>query len=163
MHILNIYKINCIWDTCTCTQNISRGAAYICSSLINSMQNAICQLHCRRPHVCPEMDQVENSNPRRLPWPRLHRLQYRASRSPAASPLTQTPGKKMGRTLTIESCCTDLLNNASMPVCILLKLSSFVFLVVSHAIKSTSFFSSQFCLFQGGNTSVVLTNLVPFK
>lgn len=49
MHILNIYKINCIWDICTCTQNISRGAAYICSSLINSMQNAICQLHCRRP------------------------------------------------------------------------------------------------------------------
>lgn len=48
MHILHVYIINCIWGTRTCTQGISRGAAYICSSLINSMQNAICQLHCHR-------------------------------------------------------------------------------------------------------------------
>lgn len=48
MHILHVYTINCIWGTCTCPQSISRGAAYICSSLINSMQNAICQLRCHR-------------------------------------------------------------------------------------------------------------------
>lgn len=48
VHILHGSTVNYIWGTCTCTQSISRGAAYICSSLINSMQNVICQLHCHR-------------------------------------------------------------------------------------------------------------------
>lgn len=111
-------------------------AAHICFSLI-----VMCTvISFSRPHVCPEMDQVQNSNPSKFPCPCLHRHQYSASRSPAASPLTQTPGKKMG---TIESCHPMLINS------------------VSYSLFLS--FDSQFCLLQGGNTPVVLTNLVQFK
>lgn len=133
MHMLLEYRIHWIWRTCTCTKSISRGAAHICFSLI-----VMCTvISFSRPHVCPEMDQVQNSNPSKFPCPCLHRHQYSASRSPAASPLTQTPGKKMG---TIESCHPTLINSVScshvktnIPVCILLKLCSSVFL--SHSLS----------------------------
>ncbi len=63
-----------------------------------------------RPHVCQEIDHVEKQSQQASLTPRLHIHQCRATRSPAASPLTQTPGRKMGRTLTTESCCSALMD-----------------------------------------------------
>lgn len=72
-----------------------------------------------RPHMCPEMDQVENSNPSRHCWPHHERHEYIASSSPTASPLTQTPGKKMGHTGAMESCysCDEFCFLASLLSC----------------------------------------------
>lgn len=56
LHTLHEQAINCV-------RGLHRTPAF---SLINSMQNAICQLNCQRLReatrsMCPDVDQVENS------------------------------------------------------------------------------------------------------
>lgn len=126
------------------------------------------------PHVCPEMDQVENSNPSRLPWPPPHPPRTSVQCQSFTCCFTsdtntwEKDGAHLdhGKLLFCAGGFCFLTSLFSCKHCHPLKLSS----SVSSGLTCSEVhlplflsFSSLLCLFQGGNTPVVLTNLVPFK
>lgn len=115
-----------------------------------------------RPHMCPEMDQVENANPNRLPRLHPHRHQYSASRSPAASPLTQTPGQKMGSTCPWKA---DVLLWWILSLHLPFHMLTLQSLFVSGGLTTTLFSHSVLISVYSKKetTPVILTNLVTFK